>query len=195
MSLSTYHSFMRRPTYLRLRHLPMAERLVELGVVVREVGDEVRGLVRSQRTTVLAQVEGVEVVAPLHPVVGRRGLEEVVGEPVDVIARSSPQHVTIVVRDRGAGMPADVLARSSWSEECPVTVDELRERRGDPRSTHRLEVGLPRLGRRMKDGDRVRHQSGLKDTLELLAAFAQGKLHPVSRLNRGFVRPSSRSDR
>ncbi len=30
ISLSTYHSFMRRPTYLKLRHLPMAERLREL---------------------------------------------------------------------------------------------------------------------------------------------------------------------
>jgi len=30
ISLSTYHSFMRRPTYLRLRDLPMAERLAEL---------------------------------------------------------------------------------------------------------------------------------------------------------------------
>lgn len=30
ISLSTYHSFMRRPTYLKLRDLPMAERLTEL---------------------------------------------------------------------------------------------------------------------------------------------------------------------
>ena len=30
MSLATYHSFMRRPTYLALRDLPLAERLVEL---------------------------------------------------------------------------------------------------------------------------------------------------------------------
>jgi N-acyl-D-aspartate/D-glutamate deacylase len=30
ISLSTYHSFMRRPTYLKLRELPMAERLAEL---------------------------------------------------------------------------------------------------------------------------------------------------------------------
>ena len=30
ISLSTYHSFMRRPTYLRIRELPLAERLVEM---------------------------------------------------------------------------------------------------------------------------------------------------------------------
>jgi N-acyl-D-aspartate/D-glutamate deacylase len=30
LSLDTYHSFMRRPTYLKLRDLPLAERLVEL---------------------------------------------------------------------------------------------------------------------------------------------------------------------
>ena len=66
------------------RSVTRAPGLVELGVVVAEVGDVVGGLVRAQRAAVLAQVEGVEVVAALGPPVGVPGLEEVVGEAVEV---------------------------------------------------------------------------------------------------------------
>ena len=58
--------------------------LVDLGVVVAQVGDVVGGLVRTQRAAVLAQVERVEVVAALGPPLGVPGLEEVVGEAVHV---------------------------------------------------------------------------------------------------------------
>jgi hypothetical protein len=57
---------------------------VQLLVVRGEVGDVVGGLPRQQRPAVLAQVEGVEVVAALEPPRGVLDLEEVVGEPVHV---------------------------------------------------------------------------------------------------------------
>ena len=59
-------------------------RRVDLGVVVAQVGDVVGGLVGAQGAAVLAQVERVEVVAALGPPVGVPGLEEVVGEAVQV---------------------------------------------------------------------------------------------------------------
>ena len=57
---------------------------VEVGEVGAQVGDVVGRLVRPDRTTVLAQVDRVEVVAALGPPLGVVGLEEVVAEAVHV---------------------------------------------------------------------------------------------------------------
>ena len=67
--------------------VPLGDALVgqvDLGVVLRQVAGEVRGLVLEQRAAVLAQVEGVEVVAARDPELRGGGLEEVVAEPVQV---------------------------------------------------------------------------------------------------------------
>ena len=64
------------------------ERAVQLRVVMLEVGGEVRGLAGAPGPAGLAQVEGVESQAAGGAEVGQLGLEEVVGEPVDVEHRA-----------------------------------------------------------------------------------------------------------
>ena len=72
---------------------------VEVLEVLRDVGDVRRGLVLAQRAAVLAQVDGVEVVAAVGPPLGELLLEEVVAEPVHV------EHRAAASASRAAGAP------------------------------------------------------------------------------------------
>ena len=58
------------------------ERALQLGVIARQVGGEVRSLALPPGPAALVQVEGVEREAAVDEVVGDLGVEEVVGEPV-----------------------------------------------------------------------------------------------------------------
>lgn len=60
------------------------QRRVELFVVHREVGGEVRRVVRLPRSPAFSQVDSIERVPAVDEEVGERLVEEVVGEPVDV---------------------------------------------------------------------------------------------------------------
>ena len=81
-------------------------RRVELLEVVRDVLDVARGVVLAQGPAVLAQVEGVEVVAAVVPPLGVLGVEEVVAEPVHV------QH-------RPTGRSAPARSRTRFASTAP----------------------------------------------------------------------------
>ena len=69
----------------------------------------------AQGAAVLAQVERVEVVAARHPVVGGRGLEEVVGEAVHVQHRPAARTPRRPVHQRGDDLALVVVAGSMVS--------------------------------------------------------------------------------
>ena len=126
---------------------------VEVGEVLVQVSDVVGGLVRADRPAVLAQVEGVEVVAAVGPPLGVRGLEEVVGEAVHVEhgpAGGLPARRTTSVATTGpsssGGRPI-VSARygaprtsGTSSSKAPVVMDEVLRAAADPQ----CQLGLVR---------------------------------------------------
>jgi hypothetical protein len=67
----------------------LANRRVQLGVVLRQVAGEVRRLVREQTPAVLAEIQCVEMPAALDVEVGQVRLEEVVHEAVHVEDRAA----------------------------------------------------------------------------------------------------------
>jgi hypothetical protein len=86
-------------------------RLVDLREVVAEAADEVGRLVGAQRPAVLAQVQGVEVEAPLDVEVGQVLLEEVVDEAMDVQHRPPPALGPPAPYERGHDIALGVLSQ------------------------------------------------------------------------------------
>ena len=132
-------------------------RLVQLDVVLGEVEAEVRRLVRQQRAAVLAEVEGVEVVAEPGPELGQVALEEVVAEAVHV------QHGTLAaVRGGGVDERGDDAALAVVGELEHLRDEGLPEDVGHalahaagvcPRSLPGVEPGDDVLDVRLGDGE------------------------------------------
>ena len=104
---------------------------VQVGEVLGQVGHVVGRLVLAQGAAVLAQVDRVEVVAAGVPPLGELGLEEVVGEPVDVehrlAGRRRPRRGGPAWRRRGPRRPGG----SGSSRRC-TALPGRRSRRSWP---------------------------------------------------------------
>ena len=104
------------------------QRAIELTVVARQVGGEVRRQAGARRASALAQIQRVEGDAAAGEVIGQRGVEEVVGVPMH--------------RQDGVGGRAGVATTQQRCIDRALAVGVVTQRNGELPVAGQ-DVGLP----------------------------------------------------